>query len=542
MCSAIIFKGKYQKMLQKIRKTADSIIFRIILGIIVISFAIWGVSDVAKGKGNGAIVTFKDLPPITYEDFVKAKTKEIKNIQRNEGISLSEEDIGKMGIDNEIIGMLVQKKLLSFIVAHYDIDFSDSVIADVIKTLPVFKDENGAFNIERFKSYLHVNDLTTEEYSDEMKNYIARTIILGSFIGNSYISNARTSNIIDFMSEKRNVDIATLSLVDNKKIPSPDITDENLRNFYNENKDIFKTPESRDICYAKIDNDIGKNNISVSDHEVRQFFDEYKVEFGNAKFDKVKLDIRNKLQKQKSDLWIAEISKSLEDEVAGGATLQEIADKYRLKRICEKNIMAQNIETKAGGLFAPFASQIYEITENEVSYPLENKDNGVILFQVTKHTKEAPREFESIKQDVAEKYKLFAYKQANLKKLQDFATNSAGKRFGEGAIEIGMSIQQNKSFGRAELANITIFPAEMLVAMFSSDKDIIVGPFIDRDKAYMFVVRNIFYDKDAKHKVAESKKNIVDKIKEGLMEELLFYVRVKSEMKMKNNLKDFREN
>ena len=204
--------------------------------------------------------------------------------------------------------------------------------------------------------------------------------------------------------------------------------------------------------------------------------------------------------------------------------------------------MAQNIETKAGGLFAPFASQIYEITENEVSYPLENKDNGIILFQVTKHTKEAPREFESIKQDVAEKYKLFAYKQANLKKLQDFATNSAGKRFGEGAIEIGMSIQQNKSFGRAELANITIFPAEMLVAMFSSDKDIIVGPFIDRDKAYMFVVRNIFYDKDAKHKVAESKKNIVDKIKEGLMEELLFYVRVKSEMKMKNNLKDFREN
>jgi hypothetical protein len=49
----------------------------------------------------------------------------------------------------------------------------------------------------------------------------------------------------------------------------------------------------------------------------------------------------------------------------------------------------------------------------------------------------------------------------------------------------------------------------------------------------MFVVRNISYDKDTKRKIEESKGNIVKKIKEGLMEELLFYARVQSEMKIK---------
>jgi peptidyl-prolyl cis-trans isomerase D len=520
-------------MLQKIRKTADSIIFRIFLGVIVTSFAIWGVSDVAKGKSGTEIVSFKDLPSITYEDFAIAKAKEIKIIQRNESVSLSEEDIRKMGLDNEVINMLVQKKLLSYIVSHYDLDFSDAVIADMIKTFPVFKDDNGSFNIERFKSYLHMNDLTTEEYSHEVKNYIARSIILGSFIGNSYISNSRAANIIDHMSEKRNVDISTLSLSDNKKATALNITDENLRNFYEENKDMFKTPEMRDICYAKIDHDTGKNNISVSDQEVKQFFDEYKAEFGNAKFDKVKIEIKNKLQKQKSDIWIAEISKSLEDEVAGGSTLQEIADKYKLKSICEKNIIAQNIETRAGGFFAPFVSQIREMTENEVSYPLENKDNGVVLFQITKHIKETPQEFEVVKQDVVDKYKLFAYKQANLKKLQDFASNSSSNNFSATATEFGMNLQQGKSFGRVEMGNITTLPTEMVLAMFSSDRGIVVGPFIGGDKAYMFVVRNISYDKDTKRKIEESKGNIVKKIKEGLMEELLFYARVQSEMKIK---------
>ncbi len=520
-------------MLQKIRKTAEGVIFRIFLGIIVLAFAIWGASDIAKGKSNREIVTFKNVSPITYEDFAIAKAKEIKNIQRSEGVTFSEEQIAKMNIDNEIMGILVRKKLLSSLISRYDLDFSDAVIADVIKTFPLFHDENKTFSIERFKSYLHMNNLTTTEYSEEVKDYIARSIILGSFVGNSYVASARISNIVDFMSEKRTIDIASISLTDNKRVEAFNISDETLVNFYNENKDMFKTQEMRDICYSKIDYNIGKSHILVTDQEVKQFYDENKSEFANNKFEKVKADIKQKLEKHKTDIWVSEISKSLEDEVAGGSTLSEIVDKYKLKRICEKNLNAQNIDSKAGGIFASFISHIYEMAENEVSYPLENKDDGVILFEVTKHVREAPLEFAAVKQDVVAKYKLFAYRQESLKRIQDCASSADAASFNKTAGEFGLNIQTGKSFERSDLANIKTFPAEMLVAIFSSDKGMVVGPFVSEDSAYIFVVRNIISDKDAKRKMETSKDNIIEKIREGLMEELLFYERVQNGVAVK---------
>jgi len=524
-------------MLQKIRKTADSVIFRIFLGLIVVTFAIWGVSDVAKGRGNSEIVTFDDITPITYEDFATAKAKEIKNIQRSEGISLSDKELDEMNMDQHIVSMLVGQKMLTHLAFKYDLDFSDSVIAEVVKTLPLFQNDQGAFNIEKFKSFLQINGISTEEYSDEIKNHITRTIILGSFVGNAYIPNVRLSNIIDHMSEKRVIDIASMPLSSDKKNEKLDVAEDRLRNFYEENKDAFKTMETRDICYAKLDNNIAKHHISINDHEIKQYFDENKAEFSNKKLDKVRSEIKRKLQEQKSESWIAETSKSLIDEVAGGSSLSEIADKYKLTRLCEKNINQQNVASKAGGVLVNFTSQIYEMSENEVSYPLDGGSGSVVLLEVVKHVPEVIQEFEAVKSSVVEKYKSFAYRQDALKKLQDLATHVDNASFNKDAASLGMRMDIGRQIRRSELAEMANLPSEMLVAMFSTEAGVVIGPFVGDNNAYIFVVRKIFYDKDAKQKIEGAKNNIVMKIKEGLMEELLLYSRRHSNMKTKMNPK-----
>ncbi len=521
-------------MLQQIRKTADGIVFRIFLGVIVLSFVAWGVNDVIKGPGGGDLATFKGIDPISYNDFAKAKAEEVKKVQRSEGINFSEEQIEQMGVNQFVLRRLIQNKLLDFLVKKYDLDFSDAVLADVIRTLPIFRDDSGMFDIERLKAYLRINNITEDDYSDEIKAYLGHTMILGSFVGNSYIPKVRVDNIIDHMSEVRTVDIASISLVPAKQEASLNVGEAELKSFYDENKDYFKTAEMRDICYTKIDHSLGKNKVTVTDQDIAQFLEENKTEFKGKNPDKIRAEAKAMLQKQKLDEWFIELAKSLEDEVAGGSTLQEISAKYGLKRVCEKNITAQNIETSAGGLFSNFSQQLSEMADQEVSYPIDVQGTGMVLFEIAKFIPEKLKEFESVKKEVLIKYQEFAYRQKILKNLQDFASKANSNAFSEEASGLGMVVSSNKIFLRSQLAGIASMPPEMLVSMFSADSGKVAGPFIAKDSAYMLVVRKIGYDKASKLAIAkEAKENIVSKIKEGMMEELLIYTQTQSNMKVK---------
>ena len=91
--------------------------------------------------------------------------------------------------------------------------------------------------------------------------------------------------------------------------------------------------------------------------------------------------IRNYLRKEKFDYWVASITKTLDDEVAAGSSLSEIAAKQKIQMRCEKNISADNIGKKASGLFSPFLSDIYDMSEGEVSYPADLENGGIVVCE-----------------------------------------------------------------------------------------------------------------------------------------------------------------
>ena len=522
-------------MLQQIRKTTtDSIVFRILLGFLAVSFAAWGISDVLSGGPGKNIATFDDVEPLTYNEFIRTRQMEIKKIQQNSDQPISEEQIDEMGVNQLIIQNLVTNKFFEFLSYKYDLDFGDDVLANIIRGIPAFRNEDDEFDVEKFKSTLSAQRISEDEFSDNIRSIISRDIIMSSLVGNGYIPKMRMDNILSHMSEIRKVNVATMSLKPKAdSLKAANVSDADLQKFYTENSDMFKTQEERDICYAKIDASSAK--ITVSDDEVRNFFDENKSEFSGQKFEKVKAAIKTQIQKDKLTDWIATSTTALTDEVAGGSTLKEIADKYGLKRICEKNISSDNIETRAGGLFLNLSNQISEMADKEVSYPLDlPKGNGQIMLEITKLIPEQVQDFDSVKDQVVAGYAAFLYQQDIMKKLQNLAATSGESAFASDAAAAGMNVQPQKDYIRANGPQNVTFPPEMLVAMFESSKGKIMGPFIADGTAYMFVVHNVGYDAKTREKIAkESMDNIVTKLREASFEELMLYTTGASNMKMK---------
>ena len=522
-------------MLQQIRKTATSTPFKIILVLLAISFAL-SVSDRLTGPSSKEIATFNEIEPITYNEFAKTRALKIKQLQQNSNEPISEEQIKDMGINQFVVQNLVTNKLLEFLAYKFDLDFSDKVMADFIRNLPMFRNDRNEFDIDKFKSFLRGQNMSEDEYSNEVRNALSKDIIMSSLVGNAYISDIRTNNIISHMSETRKVDVATVSLT-SLASPTQEFAIKDLQNFYKENSDIFKTQEVRDVCYAKLDYSSAKGQVAVTDEDVQSYWSGNKEEFTGQKFDKVKSAIKSKLQKESADNWLIETSKALSDEVAGGSTLQEIATKYHLKRICEKNIHSDNIETRAGGLFANFIPQIAEMSEQEVSHPLDLPDDkGQILLEIAKFSPEQIKDFDSVKDKVQVAYAAFLHKQDALKKLQDFATSTDASGFTKNVAAIGMNVVSSRDYTRANLTQNVSFPSEMLVSMFASNVGKIMGPFVTDDNAYVFIVRSTGYDKKTKDKITkEASDNIINKLREGMFEELMIYATYMSKMKVNAN-------
>lgn len=526
-------------MLQKIRHTTNSITFRILLGLLVMSFAIWGVSDVLKGTTSKVVATFDNINPITYEDFARARAIQIKQMQQNSEQPLSDEQIKVMGIEQAVMQDLITNKLFEYLAYKFDVDFSNKVIADFIRKLTIFKDDNNEFDIDKFKSFLRSQHFSEDEYSENVRNVLSRDIIMSSLVGNAYIPQSRVNNIISYMSEKRVVEVASISLSPKaNKTQKVKFKEEDLLNFYKENSALFKTDEARDICYAKLNIKTAMASITVSDAELNSYFNENKDEFLKKKFDKVKDIINAKLKKQKAEEWIMSTSKALGDEVAGGATLQEIADKYKLQKVCEKNISTNNIETRAGGLFTNYITEISELEEKEMSYPLDlPKGEGQILIEIAKLEPEQVKPFEQVQNKVSDAYASFLDKQQLLKKLQDFAESSNDVTFAKDAAAIGMVVSPAKDYIRASLTLQSAFPTEMLVNMFAASKGKVMGPFITDDNAYVFIVKNIGYDNKTKEKITkDSVDNIANKLREGIFEELMIHTTNASNVKVNASL------
>lgn len=522
-------------MLRQIRSAADNVIFRIVLGVLVVAFGFWGVDDVLNSRNNLDVVTFNNADAISEAEFLRAKSKEISQIQQSQGVNLSEEQIKQYGINEMVIDKLISGRLIDQLVKAYDLDIGDKSLANFIKQLPYFKNKKDEFDLEAFKSYLRHSGITEEEYSAELKSKLLRNLLLGSFMRSSYLSQTSVQNMAIFWSEEREFDLVSIDLASTKYVKVGEPTPQQLEEFYKDNLDSFTLPEKRDLSYVILDGASIAKGTKVSESEVKQFFDENKEEFGTKTFAKVKTDIEAMLKTRKSEELFADLAKNLDDEVAGGASLAEIAQKFNLKLLSLSNVTTESLV--ANKTIGALVDNIFGMQSGEVSYPLELPDPKTLaLVEIKKVTSATPLELDKIKSDVALQWKKSQYFDLNMKILQDFASQTKPENFKTEAAKLSLDATEVK-LKRSELETNNKFPPEMLIRIFSMPPGLISSLFSNEDKAFIALVRKAKHNNEAaKLIIKNSGERISEQLRNGLIQEIMTSLKNKEDVKI--NSKD----
>ena len=526
-------------MLNNIRKGANSFVIRILLAMIAFAFVGWGIKDVLQSRNNFDVVSFKSAKNITENDFLRAKSEEITMYQKQTGTNLSEEDIKQLGLEKVVLQRLINDTILNDIADYYNLDLSEGAVISYVKQSPIFKNEKGEFDIGIFKSMFRNSNQNEAVYLQNYKEKLLKGAIISTFLEAFKVPQSMVTNVVSYMAERRFADLVQVDLkTPQKNDEITNISDEKLEEFYKTHKELFTVQEMRNLSYIKADAALVAKKIIITEQGILDFYEENKDEFENKSFDKIKVQLVAAFKQQKADELMIEFAKNLEDDVAAGLTLKEIAEKYEVELVDLKNVTYEKAIDK-DSVISVAADAIFEMTEGEVLYPVELQDkSGLILVELSTITPAKLEEFSVVKEKARLLLKDRLIAHANMKNFENLASDYKNNKLSVKELSVlGIKADPKFSISRSQLEEETKLPQGLLFSIFQLKKGETTPVFRLGNKAYFAHVKNISTDDEKLKTINKSAgESISTTIKNSILEELIFYFIKKNNMKV--NFKD----
>ncbi|PFX11320.1 Peptidyl-prolyl cis-trans isomerase D, partial [Stylophora pistillata] len=301
-----------------------------------------------RGANSQNVATVGKIS-ITPTEFVQQLRREAAQIQVALGKKLSPNQLQQLGVIQGILRRLVQGALIDQEAERLGLVVSDADIRKKTHTNPSFLNKEGKFDRGMFETFLYNANLTEKEYIKMMRQDVRRSQLMGALGGQVGASVPATlaEPLFFWQNEKREVLYTHFLAKDETQVDVP--SEQDLIAFHQDNAAFFTIPEKRNITYILLK------------AEKKEGSDEFDTE----------------------ELY--SLSTKIEDDLAEGMTLEEVAEKNALKVNTLKDLTSQGDNTNnvdSPDLKSPeFISTAFETEEGEVS-PMVPTSDGTTYFTI----------------------------------------------------------------------------------------------------------------------------------------------------------------
>jgi len=273
-------------MLSQIRKRTGSIIVKLLLLLLILSFGVWGVGDMVSGNYNdNAAVTVGDVEIGPYE-LQREIRMELNRLRQVFGDSFDVEQARRMGILDALINQRVTSTLMSLGANDLGVLVSDEQIRARIHSDPTFRGFTGSFDRNRFQSFLNRLGLNEQGYIARLRREMSSEQYMGSFDGGDLIPASTVTAVYRHRNEKRFAD--TVLITDDRATDIASSSPAELAKYHEDHKQRFTAPEYRRITAVRLEvADLAKE-ISVSESELEEAFEVRSEEFNTPETRRVK--------------------------------------------------------------------------------------------------------------------------------------------------------------------------------------------------------------------------------------------------------------
>ncbi|PUA29841.1 MAG: peptidylprolyl isomerase [Cellvibrio sp. 79] len=498
-------------MLQNLRDNSRGVISFILIGFLVIIFALtgvealfnWDTSANQAAKVNGEVITETDVARAignqkqqminTYGDQVPAEF-------------LSDEYLRKPVIEN-----LVQRKVLFQAADSSGMVIGDSYLHEQISNSQQFKSETGVFDNTRYQQLLRNMGYTHGTYSKLLSEELVINQLQSGVSTTAFTTPAQLNDVVALSFQSR--DISYVILPSAKIREGIAINDGEIQAYYDANQQLFTSDEQVAVDYISLSVAELTKEVSITEEQVRKQYEQNLASFVAA------------TERHAAHILIennnAEKIKAVGDKLAAGEDFAKLAKDYS-DDLGSKEQGGDLGFSKGDAFPAEFETALAALKIGQVSAPVKT-DAGTHFIKLLAEKGAEPPSFDEQKASVEEQLKraeaetLFV---AQLEKLRDLAYNA--ESLADVAQELGVKVQNSGLFernkGKDLLANAKVstaaFSDEVLQEGNSSE-------VIEIDSSNVVVLKKTDYKPKQVKPIADVREQITNTLKDQKAHSLL---------------------
>jgi len=499
-------------MLDKFRSYAQTKAAQVILALVLIPFALFGIDSYLNQAGNNLSIAKVDGYKIALPEYNRA-IENVRNRMMSEGKKVDPAMFDSFEFKESVVDGLITKQLINNDIKKSQFKITDQQLSQYIIGMPDFQ-KDGKFSQELYDKVLQNNQLNPKKFEESIRNDLLIQQVRDGLQKLTFIPPNNLTETLKATSQQREVTVAEFKT--KEYMAKANISEKDMQAFYEQNKSKFLAPEQVKAEFVVFSLTSILPSITVSEDEVKAF---YKT---NA--DKY----QNQQQREASHILIAASKNAAPAEKAKAkAKAEDVLGQIKknpkqFEELATKYSQDPESAKKGGDLGAfgrgmmvkPFDDAVFSMKVNEISGIVES-DFGYHIIKLTKVIGEGGG-FDAIKpqikaeliyQKAQDKYAALAEDFSNKVYEQSSSLDVVSKKF-------NLPIQKTDWISRNE--SDKFFKNEALMnALYSKEsiKDRRNTEAIEVTPNNLISARVVDYQAQSTKPFAEVKKSIEDYLK-----------------------------
>ncbi len=373
-------------------KRVGKLAAKIILAILIIPFALFGVDYYQRG-GGGEFVAEVGSYRITRQEYEQAVRDRQEQMRSVLGRNFDPAILENPEVRRAILEDVINQRALAQRAADFRLVVTDGELVSLIQGIEAFQ-KDGKFSKERYEYVLRNQGMTPLGFEQRVRQQVMVQKLQDPLNAAVFVPQAVVDRMIALGEQQREVRIARLTpeqFLDQAKVDP-----ESVKAYYESNRKEFETPEQVRLEYLTLSPDVLSRDIEVSPEEIKKYYDEHQSEFGQPE------------ERKASHILITVSATATDGERKAAREKAEDLAKQAIKSPAKFGELAkqhsQDPGSASGGgdlgffqrgaMVKPFEDAVFSMKKDEIQGPVESEFG----FHVIKLTDIQPAKTRSLQE------------------------------------------------------------------------------------------------------------------------------------------------
>ena len=257
-------------MLQDIRDNSQGVIAKVIIGLIVAIFVLFGAESII-----GGFVAAPSVGTVNGEEITDAQLQiEMQTLLGSLGVGA--ENLDQSLVEQLAINQLVEEALLRQSTSRLGMSVSEARIDEALIANASFQ-INGVFDPEFAVRTMNTQGFSVASYREALRERMLLGQLVNALSSSNFVTESELSNLASLNLQSR--DFRYLSIPPGARTLSVAITDQEISDYYQANESQFIAAETVEVDYVLLDRSALMNEVSVEQSLIEDQYEEEKAAF-----------------------------------------------------------------------------------------------------------------------------------------------------------------------------------------------------------------------------------------------------------------------